>query len=432
MPPTAVETDGVTTTLVFGERAETVRMRFAVSYLSPEQAARNLAAETPAFDLDALAAGARARWNAVLGQIRVEGGTDDERAVFYTALWRCHERMVDITEEGRYLGFDGKAHDADGVAYYVDDWTWDTWRAAHPLMTILHPKAQGEKLASYVRMAEQNPETGAMREADAWCALPDGRTRVDLEMAPSDALFVVFRRAARGRRGAARPPRPFTACREIAGPWHVRFAPGGGAPEGVRDWPELKPWNESDDPGVRFHSGEAVYEAAFDLTAEEVEGREFRLDLGRVEVIAEVELNGVALGTAWRPPYRLPATAGVRAGRNTLRVRVANTWRNRLLGDRREPTDLEYGGASTLPDWGWIAKAKPGRGVSRFPDWLLKDEPRPSRGRVAVPLWDYYADEDLPEETLALAPSGLLGPVRLDSRAAPSPVSEKSKEEIIR
>ena len=128
-------------------------------------------------------------------------------------------------------------------------------------------------------------------------------------------------------------------------------------------------------------------------------------------MIAEAELNGIPLGTAWRSPYRLPATKAVRAGRNTLRVRVTNTWKNRLLGDRREPADLECG------DWGWIAKAKPGRGVSRFPDWLLKGTPRPSRGRVAVPLWDYYADEGLPEETLALSPSGLLGPVRLEACA---------------
>ncbi|MGN0853268.1 MAG: GH92 family glycosyl hydrolase [Kiritimatiellia bacterium] len=156
--PSAVRTRDGKIALFFGETAETVRMRFAVSYLSHGQAARNLAAEVRDFDLAALAAGARARWNAVLGQVRVEGGTDDEKSVFYTALWRCHERMVDVTEEGRYLGFDGAAHDADGVTYYVDDWTWDTWRAAHPLMTILHPKAQGEKLQSYVRMAEQNPE----------------------------------------------------------------------------------------------------------------------------------------------------------------------------------------------------------------------------------------------------------------------------------
>ena len=156
--PTSMKTQGKSVAVFFGSTAETVRMRYAVSYLSREQAARNLANEVKAFDLDALAAGARARWNAVLGQVKVEGGSDDDKTVFYTALWRCHERMVDVTEEGRYLGYDGQPHDAGGVPYYVDDWTWDTWRAAHPLMTILHPKAEGDKLASYVRMADQNPE----------------------------------------------------------------------------------------------------------------------------------------------------------------------------------------------------------------------------------------------------------------------------------
>ena len=156
--PTAVETTGARTALFFGTRPETVRMRYAVSYVSPEQAARNLAAEAPGFDLEAVATAARRRWNEVLGQVEVEGGTADERRVFYTALWRCHERMVNITEDGKYRGFDGKVHDANGVDHYTDDWTWDTFRAAHPLMTILHPKAQAAKLASYVRMAEQDPE----------------------------------------------------------------------------------------------------------------------------------------------------------------------------------------------------------------------------------------------------------------------------------
>ncbi len=158
--PAAVENRGGELVLKFAADVVAVRLRFAVSYLSAEQAARNLAAETPGFDLAASAVAARRRWNEVLSQIEVEGGGEDERKVFYTALWRCHERMTDITEEGGvYLGYDGKAHSVPaGVRHYTDDWIWDTFRAAHPLMTILHPKAEGEKLASYVRMAEQDPD----------------------------------------------------------------------------------------------------------------------------------------------------------------------------------------------------------------------------------------------------------------------------------
>ena len=156
--PTGVRTAGGRTVVSFPEKPCTVRLRVAFSYLSPGQAARSLAAEMPDFDFARVADAARAVWNRTLGQVAVEGGTDDERAVFYTALWRTYERMVNVTEEGRYRGFDGKVHDAGGSDYYVDDWSWDTYRAAHPLMVILRPREEGDKMQSYVRMGEQNGE----------------------------------------------------------------------------------------------------------------------------------------------------------------------------------------------------------------------------------------------------------------------------------
>ena len=156
--PSAVETVAGKTVVSFPARPATVRLRLAFSYLSSDQAARNLEAEQKDHDLDRVAAEAKVVWNRTLGQIEVEGGSADERAVFYTALWRTYERMVNVTEEGRYRGFDGKIHDAGGRDYYVDDWSWDTYRAAHPLMTILRPRAEGDKLQSYVRMGLENKE----------------------------------------------------------------------------------------------------------------------------------------------------------------------------------------------------------------------------------------------------------------------------------
>ena len=144
--------------LSFGEGKRTVRMRYGCSLISAEQAKASLRAEIDSWDLDAVASAARAEWNAKLGKIEVEGGTPAERRVFYTALYRCYERMVNYTEDGRYLGFDRQVHDANGVDYYCDDWVWDTYRAAHPLMCILEPTAESAKLTSYLRMAEQTPE----------------------------------------------------------------------------------------------------------------------------------------------------------------------------------------------------------------------------------------------------------------------------------
>jgi predicted alpha-1,2-mannosidase len=141
----------------FAPSVKTVRMRYGVSYISVGQAKRNLDAEIRDFNLERLAKAARAEWNAALGKIRVEGGTEDERAVFYTALYRCHERMVNISEGGRYFSaWDGKAHDDNGVPFWTDDWSWDTYHALHPLNILLNPGAHSEKLSSYIRACEQS------------------------------------------------------------------------------------------------------------------------------------------------------------------------------------------------------------------------------------------------------------------------------------
>jgi len=155
--PAKVERKGRKVALVFtGTNA--VKFRYGVSYIDAAQAASNLAAEIPDWDAAKLAAAGRSVWNAKLGKIEVEGGTEDERTVFYSSLWRTYERMVNITEQGRYRGWDRAVHATDGVDHYVDDWIWDSYRAHHPLMVILEPEAERAKLTSYLRMARQNNE----------------------------------------------------------------------------------------------------------------------------------------------------------------------------------------------------------------------------------------------------------------------------------
>lgn len=158
MSPSSSRANGRDVAAFFGSAPERVSFRFAISYISAEQAARNFATEISGRDFGEIADGARAEWNAKLGKIEVEGGTAQERRVFYTALWRTYERMVNVTEDGRYFGYDGKVHEAGAFDYYNDDWTWDTYRAAHPLMCLLEPESEAAKLVSYMRMAEQNRE----------------------------------------------------------------------------------------------------------------------------------------------------------------------------------------------------------------------------------------------------------------------------------
>ena len=152
-----VETNGDKSRVVaVGQGAKQIEFRYGISFISVEQAKKNLQREIPAWGFDRVRDAAKARWNEALGRITVEGGTESQRRVFYTALYRCFERMINITEDGRYYsGFDHRVHE-DARPFYVDNWLWDTFRALEPLQTLLNPEVEGDKIQSYVRMYQQS------------------------------------------------------------------------------------------------------------------------------------------------------------------------------------------------------------------------------------------------------------------------------------
>ncbi len=150
--PTAKSTTASSAT---ASGTKTVEFRYGISFIGVDQAKANLQHEIPAWGFDNVKEAAKARWNQVLGQVSVEGGTETQRKIFYTALYRCYERMINISEDGRYYsGFDHKVHE-DKRPFYVDNWLWDTYRALEPLQTLLNPDMEADKLQSYVRMYQQ-------------------------------------------------------------------------------------------------------------------------------------------------------------------------------------------------------------------------------------------------------------------------------------
>jgi predicted alpha-1,2-mannosidase len=130
--------------VVVGQGAKELEFRYGISFISVEQATKNLQREIPAWGFDRVRDAAKARWNEALGRINVEGGTESQRRVFYTALYRSFERMINITEDGRYYsGFDHRVHE-DPRPFYVDNWLWDTFRALEPLQTLLSRYGRGQ------------------------------------------------------------------------------------------------------------------------------------------------------------------------------------------------------------------------------------------------------------------------------------------------
>ena len=174
-----------------------------------------------------------------------------------------------------------------------------------------------------------NPENGKRYEADAYSVTPDGITTM-VEMAPECALFLVVKQD--GPAATKQPEAP-TRFLPVEGPWRVAFQDGRGAPTETL-FEALGDWSLNDDPGIRYFSGVAGYSTT--LTLEEAPKGMSILDLGSVKNIAEVSVNGVPCGIAWKAPFTVDIPEGVlRKGENRLEIRVANLWVNRIIGDRQ-------------------------------------------------------------------------------------------------
>lgn len=190
------------------------------------------------------------------------------------------------------------------------------------------------------------------REAELWHAEDgriepasyheqDGRGVVPLELGPYQSVFVLLRKptahAERMVRAAS-----LTPLATLDGGWDLAFQPDRGAPPALH-LDTLASWTEQPDPGVRYYSGTVTYSKRFEADAQWLApGRRLLLDLGEVHELARVWLNGVELGTAWLPPYRVELGAALRPGANELRIEVANTWVNRLIGDLQPDTPKAY------------------------------------------------------------------------------------------
>ncbi len=182
--------------LTFNGPVGTVEVRIGISYIDEAQAKDNLSREMNGKSFDQVSDASYKIWKNTLDKIQVTGGTERQMRIFYTSLYRGMERMVNISEYGRYFsGYDKKVHQDNGRPFYVDDWLWDTFRCLHPLLSILDPEQQVDMVQSYVLMYEQSgwmptfPQfygdfpamIGFHTAALMWDTYQKGGTRFDVE-----------------------------------------------------------------------------------------------------------------------------------------------------------------------------------------------------------------------------------------------------------
>jgi hypothetical protein len=150
--------------------------------------------------------------------------------------------------------------------------------------------------------------------------------------------------------------------------WDVTFPAGWGAPAHVA-LPKLISWHLHQDSGVRYFSGTAVYTRKVVIPPNMFTGDgRLHLDLGDVQVLAEVQINGHDLGIYWKPPFRIDVTDVLKPGENDVRIAVTNLWPNRLIGDQQLPEDAEW----VKYPWAF------GKAIKTWPKWLLEGKPSPT------------------------------------------------------
>lgn len=306
---------------------------------------------------------------------------------------------------------------------------------------VSNQSEKAQAIAVSFRISGKQPElwqaeNGSISNAPVWSD-NDGRTTVSLNLKGIQSVFVVFRKAASeadhlvsvtakdsntnwniltnknglpvlraseavsltldyasGKRKTidTQPNAPV----ELSGSWKVAFAPKTDQKFEL-EFPELIDFSKHSKKSVNYFAGTATYRKIIAMNAASLHARTI-LDLGEMNDIAEVRVNGESAGVLWYPPYRADITELLVAGENDLEVLVTTNWANRLIGDEQEPADFE---------WGKDRGDKMGRAMLAYPEWFVKNQPRPSQGRKTFSIWFYYRKDS------QLKPAGLVGPVKL-------------------
>ena len=232
------------------------------------------------------------------------------------------------------------------------------------------------KTVAVLRIASAQPtffhaDTGLTEDTVRFTPTNDGRTSIPLTLGPYDSVFVVLRHttAPRYLTAVTRDGQPvpdltanlpgtyqFTlsdgtnttsriaASQTLAltGPWTLSFPTGWGAPPQLQ-LSQLTSWTTSTDTGVRYFSGSATYHLTLQLTSAQATAfAHSTLDLGEVHEVAAVRINGISAGTLWKSPYRVTTAALLHEGENRIDIEVTNLWPNRIIGDAQPDVTHHY------------------------------------------------------------------------------------------
>lgn len=180
-----------------------------------------------------------------------------------------------------------------------------------------------------------NPMTGEGRTAGEW-HIKDGRTVLPMKLEAGQSIFIVLRKATAllSSRTSRNWPSAI-AGQVLQSNWSIQFDMAFGGPADAVNVTSLTDWTQNSNNAIKYYSGVAYYSEQFVWNKKVTD--DLWLDLGKVNNLATVYVNGVNCGTAWMYPYRVNISTALKKGSNTIKIAVANTWANRLIGDHDLP-----------------------------------------------------------------------------------------------
>jgi predicted alpha-1,2-mannosidase len=139
------------------KKNEAITLKAGVSFVDMEGAEKNFKAEIENYSFDAICVQAKEQWDKALSKITVTGGSEEQKTVFYTALYHT---MIDprifSDVDGRYWGGDKQIHVSDKFTKRTIFSGWDVFRSQFPLQTIIHPELVNDQINSFITLAEEN------------------------------------------------------------------------------------------------------------------------------------------------------------------------------------------------------------------------------------------------------------------------------------
>ena len=179
-----------------------------------------------------------------------------------------------------------------------------------------------------------NPQTSEIRVLPEFSQVAEG-IKVPLVLEPLESIFVIFKEKPCCEVGNNYPKK--VCLRTLEGPWNLAFNSEKRGPSEIIVLDKLEDWSKNEDERIKYYSGSVMYTHTFDL--ERMPADEVYIDLGKVMVMARVWLNGEYVGGVWTYPHRLNIKKYLRKGENELQIEVVNNWKNRLIGDFSLPKE---------------------------------------------------------------------------------------------